>query len=321
MENEVMENESGTKKLRLYWRISVAAFIAMFILMFIVGKLNGRYRYSSWRVWMDLPVAIISFVMPILTLAKIGSLKKKNGGMPTGKTGGKKFLSIVSLIISFFIIITEFNMLVVGELATRNGRETISHSNVKTAAEDTVWSTFPVTDEFGDPIDGQYELDGLFQVDNDKYRTVAVAVTYNDEVGPVIVLFINNSVGKGTTFEKETFFGMDSVELKMKVGSDVYQYRLLVAGDAKTLYLMDYYSYVIGQSDAISEALTGGRVNEEKSLYDVKSIISLLYNGQEDIKSVISTGINNYSFTIRPANFRNAFDNIWDYSEFCAENE
>lgn len=307
-----MENESGTKKLSLFWRISVVAFIAMCMLLFVAPTLN-----SSWRVGMILPVAIISFIMPILTLVEISSLKKKNRGTSIGKTKGKKILSIVFLIISFEImtlVIPSFKM----------------GGSTETATEDTVWRQSAIKDEFGDPIDGQYELAGLFQ--DDAGGSVVVEVAYNDMLGPIIALSISDKYGI-----KKMFFSQP-VELKMKVGSDVYQYRLFVADDATTLYLMDYYSYIIQQYDAISEArtggeknisrfmeeldeMTGGMINEEKSLYDVKSVISLLYNGQEDIRSVISDGMNTYSFTIQPANFRNTFDNIWDYREVCAEND
>lgn len=326
-----MENESGTKKLSLFWRISVVAFIAMFMLISVASNLTGKYGYSSWHVGMILPVAIISFIMPILTLVEISSLKKKNRGTSIGKTRGKKILSIVFLIFSFtltFELIPSFMM--GGSTETSNNRKTTYHSDRETATEDTVWRQSAVKDEFGDPIDGQYELAGLFQDDAD--GSVVVEVAYDDMLGPIIVLSIRNSVGR-----KEGFLAQP-VELKMKVGSDVYQYRLFVADDKTTLYLMDYYSYKIQQHDAISEALTGGEknisrfmeefdemtggmINEVKSLYDVKSVISLLYNGQEDIRCVISNGINTYSFTIQPANFRNTFDNIWDYREVCAEND
>lgn len=329
----MVENESGTKKLRLYGNISVVAFIAMLLLLVIVGGLNGTYGYSPLRTGILFLVAGISFSMPILTLVEIHSLKKKNGGTPIGKTGGKKFLSIVFLIISYIIMAGVFTGFMHDDSTTPiHKQKTISYSEVQTATEDTVWSPLPIKDEFGDQIDGQYELDGLFQ--DDEGRTVVVAVIYNDELGPIIALSTRNSIGTNEAF----FYSSQPVELKMKVGNDVYQYRLFVANDATTLYLMDYYSYVIQQYDAISEARTGeennisgfmeqldemagGKANETKSLYDVRSMISLLYNGQEDIRSVISSGTKKYSFIIQPANFKSAFDNIWDYSEVCAEND
>lgn len=158
-------------------------------------------------------------------------------------------------------------------------------------------------------------------------RPGVAAVTRTDEMGLTLSLTISG-IEEQLDYESP-------VEMQVNAGEGIYQYALVKAPEkANRFYMMDYYSYVLRAYYSLKESVNGDSrllvymldemegytIDEMKALYDVKGMISLLYDRNEDARCIISNGENEYTFTIQSANFKSEFDSVWDYNEVCVNN-
>ena len=261
----------------------------------------------------------------------------------------------IVVIVGIVVVIALFAIAVVKSMTNNNNQpnnntmEVVEEAETEAEVPDT-WLAATVKDDFGDDIDGQYELSAIFsatRVDSgaeEDTRNVKVSIFNTEEYGPIVsFVFVSED---GNLDEYINFIRKDEIyEMNVKSGDIKTQYGLIVLEDSDIshgLYLVDFNKYMDNRmaEELADIGITKEMIEENRAYFDevlaeaknqfgedyekmetgfnVKGFIKALYKGENDLECILTYEGIKYKFTITKDNYKEAFDSAWNYKKFLA---
>ena len=178
--------------------------------------------------------------------------------------------------------------------------------------EEKIWKVISGTDDWGDEVQGKDVVETIVPDDDDHYAMIFFGKLSNGMMACGIH-FVYNTTGWDCTL-----WG-DGV-LKVKCDGQTGEYYLCEHDN--TYFLFDALTVIDaglsgsdldGLLDSALSIIAGSDLETVRDYFDVDSFISLLYNGNSEVKCVVKDqySSNVFRFSLKPSNFAEVYDSIW----------